>query len=109
MSAAARVVISLFGMLAAIQFNDEHGIGADEVDDVVLDFMLATKFVAIQEPIAQAIPELLSTSVMLVRSVRARSTFWRFILKDSFVEALSESAPHLNPLPGGERRKSASQ
>ncbi|KZC18475.1 hypothetical protein RHOFW104R3_36315 [Rhodanobacter denitrificans] len=56
---AALVVPDLFRMLAAIQFNDQHGLTANKINDVMIDLMLAAEFVAIQLPVAQMEPKLL--------------------------------------------------
>lgn len=57
-SGAALVVPDLFRMLAAIQFNDQHGLTANKINDVMIDLVLAAEFVSIQLPVAQMEPEL---------------------------------------------------
>jgi hypothetical protein len=55
---AAFVVIQLVGVLAAIQLDDQHGAGADEIGDVLVDLVLAAEVVTAQLSVAQSIPQL---------------------------------------------------
>jgi hypothetical protein len=73
---AALVVFLLLRMLAAIQLNDQHGLVAGKINDVVVDLMLPAELVATQLPVAQPIPEFL----FRIRHVLAQSARSVYVL-----------------------------
>jgi hypothetical protein len=44
-------------VLSAIDLNDDQPFAADEIADVIVDRLLSNKFVSIDLPVADAIPE----------------------------------------------------
>ena len=54
---ASRISIALFGVLTAIELNDQHGFGTQEIYDEWIDCDLTSKLEAIEASIAQTRPE----------------------------------------------------
>jgi hypothetical protein len=52
-----RILLRALGMLTTVQFDNQTGIGADEIRDVRADFMLPPKFPSQQLAVAQLSPE----------------------------------------------------
>jgi hypothetical protein len=47
----------LLAMLAAVQLHNQGGIGAPEIDNGSIDFVLATEFPTLQATILESVPE----------------------------------------------------